>query len=116
MTVAHGLPGRTGPRRLTRAAWWTLALFPVTFVGAMAAGEGLVSSLGYDVASEVPTSVVLLVGVPMVVLAISPLLVAAWLGDRARRHGDRAGRVPEIIGLALAAGFVLQNVVAALFG
>ena len=52
--------------RDVRRAWWSLALFPVTFVAAFGVGEGLASLLGHPTGSsdDAPVWLMLAAGVP----------------------------------------------------
>jgi len=105
VTTGHGV----------RNAWLSLALFPVAVVVAMAVGEGLLSSAGYDSgASDVPVQVRLLIGGPLVLVSVVPLLVGARLAQRARAAGDHRGLLPMVVGVTIAVVFVLQNMLAAL--
>ncbi|MGZ4437160.1 MAG: hypothetical protein ACXVW6_05945 [Nocardioidaceae bacterium] len=104
-----------------RNAWISLAFFPVSFVLAMVGGEGLLSLAGYESsAGGIPWLVILVIGVPMVLLAVSPLAVSAWFAERARREHVPGAVVPLVVSLTLGVGFILQNVfaaiVAAIFG
>ena len=47
---------------------------------------------------------------------VVPALLGAWFGQRARRAGDQRGVAPIVVGLTLAATFVLQNLVAVFLG
>ena len=93
-----------------RNAWISLAFFPVAVLAVMVLGDWLLSLAGYDSAEpDIPRRVRLLVGGPMVLVALVPSLLGAWFGQRARNAGDGRGLAPVVVGLTLSAAFVLQN-------
>lgn len=99
--------------RDVRRAWWSLALFPLTFVAAFVVGEGLATLYGYSTGdtAEAPVWVMLAAGGPALLVFVLPAVLAVVFARRAEREGDRGGRVPIWIGVGLAAAFVLLNVV-----
>jgi Na+/melibiose symporter-like transporter len=101
---------------LTRRAWWSLLGFVPSFVLAFAIGEGLISALGYPVGGDeqAPWWAVLVAGVPALLVFVLPALLAAWFGTRAIRLGDVRARVPVVVGLVVAGGFLLLNGLSAL--
>lgn len=54
--------------------------------------------------------------VPALVVFALPAFAATWFGRRAVRLGDPRGRTPMIVGIVIALGFVLMNVLGAFFG
>lgn len=96
--------------RAYRRAWWSLALFPVTFVLAFVIGEGLFSMLA-DGESDPAVWKVLLSGLPAVAVLVLPGVLAVHQGRQARRLGRRDGLVPAMVGGGLALGVVGLNVV-----
>ena len=99
-----------------RNAWIALVAFPFTALIAMVLGEAAVTALGYDVTQPVPGWVQAVVGIPMVLLAVAPTALSAWLADRARRAGDPRAVVPLLLAAAFGIGFVLLNLVGMVFG
>lgn len=99
--------------RDVRRAWWSLALFPLSFVGAFAVGAGLVSLLDDPTGGSdtVPVWVMLAAGGPALLVFVAPAVLAVVLARRARREGDPGGRVPMWIGVGVATAFVLVNIV-----
>jgi hypothetical protein len=91
-------------------AWWSLILFPVSFVVAFVIGEGLPTWLGFDAAEQSPPwwAVALVFAVAAAIFA-SPLLVTAYFSNRAAEHGEAGARVPFIFALVLIAAFILVN-------
>jgi hypothetical protein len=108
-------PGRTPADVAYRRAWWSLALFPLSFVGAFLVGEGLYTLLTDD-AADAPVWAALAAGVPALVVFSVPAVLAVVLGRRAMRLGRDAGKVPAIVGLAVAVAFVAQNLLAFVVG
>jgi Na+/proline symporter len=99
--------------RDVRRAWWSLALFPVSFLAAFAVGEGLASLLGHPSGSPetAPVWVMLAAGGPALLVFVLPAVLAVVFARRAEREGDRSGRVPMWVAVVLATAFVLLNVV-----
>ena len=110
-----GSPTRLeNPARDVRRAWWSLALFPVTFVASFVVGEGLATLLGYESgSSEAPAWYVPAVVAPVALLVFAlPALLSTWFGLRAHRAGHQGGLVPVIVAWGLAGGFALLNLLA----
>jgi hypothetical protein len=103
--------------QLVRRAWWSLALFPVSFVAASLLGGILLAAMGHDPDSETtpPWGPTLAAGVPAMMVMILPALAAAWFGRRAQELGQPNGRAATVTGLALAGALVMLNVAAAVF-
>lgn len=101
-----------------RRAWIMLALYPVSFAAAFVVGEGIVSAFGYSTGGDesVPFWLILLAGVPALVVFAVPGLLSAYYGRRAVRQGEPRGKVPALIGLLVAAGFVALNLLSYLIG
>jgi len=112
---------RTAPQATTRSpadrayrrAWWSLALYPVSFVLAFVTGEGLLSLVAEDPEDPVFWEVVA-AGVPAIIVFVLPGVLAVWLGRTAVRLGRQDGNVPALIGAAIGIGFVGLNVVSGL--
>ncbi len=90
-----------------RRAWWSLALYPITFVAAFVVGEGLFSWL--DNGDDNPFWVPLVSATPAVLIFIVPGALSVLQGRKAMRLGRGGGKTPAIIGAAIGAGFVLLN-------
>lgn len=109
--------GEIRAKQLVRRAWWSVALFPVSFVAASLLGGFLLEAMGHDPDSETTPSwgLTLAAGVPAVLVLILPGLAAAWFGRRANDLGHPSGRTAAVAGLAIAGAFVVLNVAAAAF-
>ncbi|KQX65699.1 hypothetical protein [Angustibacter sp. Root456] len=94
--------------RAYRRAWWSLALYPVSFVAAFVIGEGLASVLGGDSGSLVWWEA-LLAAAPAILVFVLPGVLAVHFGRRAVRLGRADGRTPAIIGAVIGLGFVALN-------
>lgn len=104
---------RLDGRHSTRRAWWSLLGFAPSFVLAFVVGEGLISALGYPTGDAVtpPLWAILVAGVPALVVFALPAVLGVHFGRRALAQGDRSARVPMTVGVVVAAGFVLLNLV-----
>ena len=102
--------------RFTRRAWWSLLGFAPSFVLAFLVGEGLISALGYPTggADQPPWWAVATAAVPALVVFVLPVALTVYFGTRAKRLGDAGARVPMIVALVLAGGFIALNGVSAL--
>jgi hypothetical protein len=111
MTAIHTEPQNGTPD--TRRAWWSLLGFVPSFVLAFLIGEGLISVLGYDLAGgdQPPVWAILTAVLPALAVFVLPAVLAVHFGRRAMGLGDERGRIPVIVALVLAAGFVLSNAV-----
>lgn len=106
---AHRTPGDVAYRR----AWWSLALYPVTFVAAFVIGEGLITVLTGD--SQNPSFwQVLVAATPALVVFVVPGILAVVQGRKAMRLGRRDGMTPAIVGAAIGLGFVGLNLASGL--
>lgn len=94
--------------RSYRRAWWSLALYPVTFVAAFVIGEGLASALGGD-GGSLAWWKALLAALPAMVVFVLPGVLAVLFGRRAVRQGRPDGRSPAIVGAVIGLGFVALN-------
>jgi hypothetical protein len=94
-----------------RRAWWSLALFPVSFVAAFVIGEGLFSWLD-DGVGDAPIWVIVASAVPAFVAFALPAVLTYRLGRRAVALGRPDGMTPAITAAGLAAAFVVMNLVA----
>lgn len=109
-------PGQIDGAVLTRRAWWSLLGFVPSFGLAFLIGEGLISALGYPTggAEQAPWWAALVATTPALVVFVLPAVVAVHLGRRAVRLGEGRGRLPMVVGVVVAAGFVLLNAISAL--
>ena len=99
-------------RDLLRRAWVSVALIPLFFLLALAAGEGLYSLLGYDPGSgDAPLGVDLLCGVVALLLSVAPCVAAVLYGRRAHRAGERWATLPLVIGAAAGLFLLVLTVV-----
>ena len=98
-----------------RRAWWSLLGFVVTFVLAIVVGEGLASALGQPSGGSEPAEwwVMVLAGLPALAVFALPVVPAVLYGRRAVRLGDPRGRIPAVVAVVAAGGFVLLNLVSA---
>ena len=103
-------------RRLLRAAWWSFALLPFSFVGATLLGNSILTAMGHDVDSETnPTwEQAIVAGIPAVIVMVIPALMAVWFGRRAIAAGHPKGHEASIAGLVVGAAMVAMNVLALL--
>lgn len=109
---------REAARRDVRRSWTVLALTPVTGLASVLLSDWLFQLLGYstDAGEAAPTGVAVAVGLPVVLLAAAPALLAYRYGLRALREGSREGIVPAMLGAAFAASFFTLNLFALVFG
>lgn len=105
--------GRSQADRAYRRAWWSLALYPVSFVLAFVTGEGLLSAVADDVENPALWEV-LVAGPPALLLFVVPGVLAVWQGRKAVRLGREDGKVPAIVGAVIGIGFVGLNLVSGL--
>ena len=108
-------PGRGRGRGAARLAWWSLALFPVSFVGAFLVGEGLMSLTGHG-SGEGPVWAVAVSGIPALLVAVAPTGVTIHFARLALRLGRGEALAPVVIALTVAGGFVLLNLLAYVVG
>jgi hypothetical protein len=115
MTVTHEA-GQLAGAAFTRRAWWSLLGFVPSFALAFLVGEGLISALGYPSGGEDPAPwwTVLTAATPAVAVFVLPAVATVWLGRGAMRLGDDRGRLPIIVAIVVATGFVLLNGISAL--
>jgi hypothetical protein len=98
-----------------RRAWWSLALYPVSFGAAFGIGEGIITALTNDtVAAEFWQMLVAVI--PALLVFAIPGILSVLQGRKAMRLGRKDGRVPAIIGAGIAVGFVMLNVASYFFG
>ena len=115
-SLLRGVAGSAGRGTRERAdvayrrAWWSLALYPVSFVAAFVVGEGLFSLLDDETGDPTPW-VVLSAAVPALVIFVLPGVLAVVQGRKAIRLGRPDGRLPSIVGAAVGAAFVGLNAV-----
>jgi hypothetical protein len=115
-SIRRGATPSSQGRTALHRAWWSLLLFPVSFVAAMVLGEGIPAWLGYREPSldTTPWWVIgLAVLVAFVVFAL-PALVVVHFGRRATAWGQPDGRSPIVVGLVVAGAFVVLNLASGL--
>ena len=101
--------------RAYRRAWWSLALYPLSFVAAFVIGEGILSAFTDDPADAAFWQV-LLAGTPALLAFVVPGLLAVMQGRKAVRLGRTDGRTPAIVGAVIGIGFVGLNLVSYIVG
>lgn len=99
--------------RAYRRAWWSLALYPVTFVAAFVIGEGLYSMLTGDQGNAAWWEILVAV-IPALLVFVIPGILAWTQGRKAVRLGRRDGNRPAFVGAAIAIGFVVLNLASGL--
>lgn len=109
----------TKAQRALRLAWLSMGLLPVSLVAAMVLGDWLLTEQGFESGAEdIEVGAAVRAGVPAVLVLISPTLLMAWFGLRARRYGHPAWKAPVIVAVVTATASVglnlLQVVVALL--
>jgi hypothetical protein len=83
----------------------------VVFVVVIVLGEVVIGALGYPAGGQTPPlGLRAAVGIPATLLLIAPGVIAGIYGLRARRAGEPRGLVPGVIGIAVAAIFLLQSI------
>ncbi|WP_353807184.1 hypothetical protein [Agromyces sp. SYSU T00194] len=109
-------PGDTEATRSRLLAWWSLALFPVSFVSAFLVGECVPALLGHPDASAVTTPAwVVVVAFTLAVLVLAaPLVVTVVFSNRAAALGAPRARMPMLVALVVIGGFVVVNVLSGL--
>lgn len=113
MTAHQTVPSsatRTPADIAYRRSWWSLALYPATFVLAFLIGEGLITLLTGD-DRDARLWEVAVAGIPAVAVFFVPGVLAVLLGLRARRLGRRDGAVPAMVGAAIGVAFLGLNLV-----
>jgi hypothetical protein len=88
-----------------RRAWWSLLLYPVSFLASLMIGGGLFSLLDDDVGG-IPLWVYLVAITPAVLVVVIPGILAVMQGRTAIRLGRPDGRVPAAIGVAVGVALV----------
>jgi hypothetical protein len=109
-------PGQLAGAPFTRRAWWSLLGFVPSFGLAFLIGEGLISALGYPPggAEPAPWWAALIAATPALIVFVLPAVSAVYFGKRAMRYGDDRARIPMVLALVVAAGFLLLNGLSAL--
>lgn len=117
--VSAGAPGTSAQRNPAdsayRHAWWSLALYPVTLVAAFVIGEGLYSALTND-QGDAALWQVIVAATPALSIFVIPGLLAVAQGRKAMRLGRQDGKVPALIGVIIAIGFVGLNLLSYVAG
>jgi hypothetical protein len=109
--AAHSDPAMGAYRR----AWWSLALYPLSFAAAFAMGEGILSALADDTGDPAVWQV-LAAATPALIVFMVPGALSVSQGRKAMRLGRKDGKVPAIVGAAIALGFVGLNAASYLIG
>jgi len=92
-------------------AWVAIALIPVFFVVAIAAGEGTISGLGYPVGGDYPWWVSLLSDLAAVAVVLVPCVAAVIFGAKAKRVGARRALIPIVIGALVGVAWLVLAIV-----
>ena len=98
----------TAGDRDLRRAWWSLALYPVSFVLAFVIGEGLFSML-VEEGADATVWEILLAATPALLVFVAPGVAAYLFGRRARHGGREDALAPMVIGAVVGLGFVALN-------
>lgn len=101
--------------RAYRRAWWSLALYPLSFGASFGLGEGIITALTNDTVAAEPWQVLAAIIPALVVFAI-PGILSVIHGRKAMRLGRKDGKIPAISGAGIAIGFIMLNVASYLFG
>jgi hypothetical protein len=110
--TATSHPTAGGPtHRAQHEAWWSLLLFPVSFVLAFLVGEGIPPVFGYPEPSldSTPWWVITLAVVPALLVFAAPFVVTAHFSNKAVTEGEQRGRLPLILAGAAVGLFVVLN-------
>ena len=91
-----------------RWAWLSLLLYPLTFVAAFVVGEGLLTMVAEDETNPALWEV-LVSATPALMVFVIPGVLSVVLGRRAIRLGEPQGKVPAVVGAAIAVAFVGLN-------
>lgn len=99
-----------------KLAWLSLLGYVLSFAVSFAVGDGLASSLGERFgdpsASTYPLWVIAVSVITALILFAIPGFLAWHFGRKAVKAGDLRGRIPGWLGLGIAFGFAVMNVVA----
>src|SRR5487761_1918880 len=107
MTEREHLGPSREPTTYRRRAWIGVALIPVFFLLAMAAGEGLTSALGYRVGDVLPLWPALCVAAVATAVCLVPCAGAVLFANRARHQRVRGALAPLIIGAVVGLGWIV---------
>lgn len=88
----------------------SLALSPVFFLVAIAAGEGVVTACGYAVGGSYPWWVAVLSDASALALVLVPCSGAVVFGRRASRAGRRHGIIAAVLGAVIAVAWIVLTV------
>jgi len=114
MRDAAGTTPRHDSRSGVGAAWWSLALLPLSFVLAFAAGEGVASLAGAGDSTSPAWWVMALALVLATAIFACPLLLTARYSNRAATRNGRGARAPLIVGIVVTGLFVVANLASGL--
>ena len=96
-------------------AWIAVALIPLFFLLAMAAGYLAYDLMGYKPENDdAPTWVDLVCAVPSLAILWVPCTAAVVYGRRASRGGSRRAMIPAAIGALVGVGFTVLSLVTAM--
>lgn len=98
---------------MLRAAWWSFALLPFSFVGATVLGGVALAAMGHDPDSESDPSFwqIVVAGFPSLVVMVLPCVLVVWFGRRALGAGLEGGREAAKAGLVVGAALVAMNLI-----
>ena len=91
--------------------WASLALFILSFRLAFVAGDGMARVFGTSSAEPPGVLPALGIGIPAAIVFSLPVLVAVVLAIRAARYGRPDARIPAVVAVIVAVGFIALNIV-----
>jgi hypothetical protein len=94
-----------------RSAWVWLALSPIFFFLALAAGEGVISACGYPLGDVYPWWVTVLSDGVAVVVVLVPCAGGVVYGLRAHRARVRRSTAPIVTGVIVAVAWIAITVI-----
>jgi len=112
-TASHGSGTSRAADVAYRRAWWSLALYPFSFVAAFVIGEGMLSIL-VDNASDAAIWQVFVAATPALLVFMIPGILAASQGRKAIKLGRMDGKAPALVGAVIGLSFVTINLVSGL--
>jgi uncharacterized membrane protein YjgN (DUF898 family) len=114
MTILHRgqQSGRTARRSASvGVAWIALAWLPVSLVLGFAAGEAMLSALGYSSGGSAPAWASAVSDVTALLVCVIPCIVAVVVAWRARRADQPKAIRPLLVGVVLGTALVVITVV-----
>ncbi len=95
-----------------RRAWVSVALIPVFFFIAFAAGEGIYALMGYRPENaDAPVWAVVVASALVVLVVVIPCVAAVYFGRRSIRAGSRRGVYPAVVGAVAGVGWLALTIV-----